>query len=111
MPKEYKIDGHIKRLYSIGEVARSLDRSPQTIRLWEKKKVIPSSPFIIGELKFGGQGKRAYSNMHREALKVAVRKNELAKGKPIPKGFENDVFKAYHAIAQGRVPDLLESQR
>tara|TARA_Y100000310_G_C20194392_1_gene583974 strand:+ start:221 stop:499 length:279 start_codon:yes stop_codon:yes gene_type:complete len=62
MAKEYNIDGELKLLFTIGEVAKSIGKEPVTIRKWESKGVIPSAVFR------DGSNRRLYTREQMQGL-------------------------------------------
>lgn len=108
MPKNYRIGEEATQLYSTGEVAKSIGRSAQSLRRWEKLKIIPPAPYNIGERGFSKQGKRLFGSLHRDVLKAAAIKTGLKQGKLIDKAFTQVVTGSYKEIAEGKYPKLLE---
>lgn len=108
MSKNYFVGDEAKQLYSTGEVAEVIGRTSQTLRRWEKLKIIPPAPYTIGERGFGKQGKRLFGGLHRDTLRAAAIATNLKQGKPIDKVFAQMVVGAYKEIAEGKYPKLLQ---
>lgn len=46
-PLRFKVRGVEMELFTIGQLGRALgDRSPNTLRAWEKEGIIPKSPYV-----------------------------------------------------------------
>ena len=44
-PAIYVFNGHSKEFFTIGHLSKALNRSPVTLRSWEKKGLLPRSPY------------------------------------------------------------------
>jgi hypothetical protein len=78
-PVSYKINGVIHEFYTIGQLARALNRRVGTIRSWESKGHIPIASYRTSAPKQktfwgkkGPQGRRLYSRAQVEFLIAAV---------------------------------------
>lgn len=81
--KVYRMGGVDREFFTIGEVARALNRKPVTIRSWEQRGWIPKvkyrTPAPAGEQIPGkpSKGRRLYSKAQVEFLVEAVAKFHL----------------------------------
>lgn len=78
-PVTYKIKGVVHEFYTIGQLARALNRRVVTIRTWESKGYIPTASYRTPAPKQenplgkkGPQGRRLYSRAQVEFLINAV---------------------------------------
>jgi len=90
-PKFYKIGGKRIPFYGIGDLAKLLDREPDTLRKWEEKGWLPKNyPVYKGKdpedprsVKFGRR--RLYTREHLIGiLQIAKEEGILAKPNPRP---------------------------
>jgi len=68
--------GKETELFTIGALAKALEKEIVTIRLWEKKGYLPSSPFRLKPKKLNGnkvKGNRVYT---RELIEIAIEEFE-----------------------------------
>ena len=63
-------------LYSIGELADRLGRSPQTVRKWEIGGILPPTPFKISRVRY-------YSEEHIQLIVESAEKSKIKVGKAI----------------------------
>lgn len=71
------IGGREVELYRIGEVAEILNRTPVTLRKWERKGLIPKATFVLPSSDPRGK-RRLYSRAQVEALyRVALEEKIL----------------------------------
>ncbi|MAF59643.1 hypothetical protein CL631_02220 [bacterium] len=82
MAKDYVIDGEVKLLYTIGELARAIDKQPVTIRKWEEKGVIPPAKYR------DGSNRRLYSAEQISGLRELT-KQHIKQGTKTPDEFIN----------------------
>lgn len=81
--KEIVIDGIKKRFYTTGSVAQVLNRSPQTVRIWERKGWIPAPTYRTKKPSGGklrnpnSKGYRLYSHEQVEVLIQALKVSHL----------------------------------
>lgn len=73
--KTVTIKGAQYKLYYIGVLAKRLDRTPTTVRDWERKGIIPKSEFTD---KFG---KRLYTEEQIEAIVKCAKKDKISIGR------------------------------
>lgn len=66
-PKVYNVGGVATEFYTVGQVAAALNRSPVTIRKWERLNVIPVAPFR-SPAQVRKQARRLYTRSQLEAL-------------------------------------------
>ena len=107
MPKEFIIGNAKTKLYSTGEIAEDIDRTAQTIRLWERKGIIPKAPYIAGEVGFSKQGKRLYTQQHKEALKRLTIKHSIKTGISFPEEFPRELKWAFEDLDRNKTPEAL----
>jgi DNA-binding transcriptional MerR regulator len=106
MPKNYSIADETKKLYSTGELAQEIDRTAQTIRLWERKGIIPKAPLIFGNVGFSKQGRRLYNEQHKNALKLLTKKHNVKSGIKMSEDFIKETFKTFEDIANNKEPAI-----
>jgi len=79
----FRIGGEEREMFTIGELARAVERKPVTIRAWESQGVIPRAnyrtPVPKGQQIPGKtvKGRRLYSRAQVEFLAEAVKKFPL----------------------------------
>jgi hypothetical protein len=67
--KKFTISGVERELFSIGQVADVLNRSPVTLRKWEARGIIPRATFVKSGANKDVRGRRRlYSREQVEAL-------------------------------------------
>lgn len=93
-PKEYKVDGKVYELYTIGELCERLHREAQTIRKWERKGTIPEAQFR------SKANRRLYTEEQINAIVETVRDYELRQGSPIPDEFVETVFRRFSDVSE-----------
>lgn len=91
-PKKYIVDGKEKELYSISVMAEKIERQRQTVRLWEKRQVIPPAKYRTSS------GARLYSKEQINVLSRLVNKYDLKQGKKIPEEFREEVFSSFKNV-------------
>jgi len=89
------INGKDYDAFPIGELARRMNRSPQTIRKWEREGIIP-------EALRDPTGRRVYLESHIEAIVRAANDCKIEPGQPITaSGFPAQVKEAFgHILKQ-----------
>lgn len=88
--KIYTIDGVELEMFTIGELAKRLDRQLQTLRKWEKLGIIPQATYR------SGTNRRLYTVNQINAIVNCVRKYNIKQGQPIPQEFKDEVEQAFH---------------
>ena len=95
-PKKFVVNGEEKLFFTIGDLAKILNRKPVTIRMWESRGYIPKAvyrtPKPRGEQLPGknSQGRRLYSLEQVEFLVEAITRFKLDE-----KGGDWDGFRKY----------------
>ncbi len=87
--KIYIVQGKEVELFTIGELARRLEREQQTIRKWEKAGVIPPTRIR------SKTGRRLYTEGQINALVKLVDKYNIRQGAAIPKEFIKEANEAF----------------
>lgn len=79
-PTTFKVNGQLVDFYSIGQLAKALNRKAVTIRMWETRGFIPVAGFRTPAPKFdrpfgktSPKGRRLYSRAQVEFLITAIR--------------------------------------
>jgi len=81
--KTFRVGGQDREFYTVGELARALQRKPGTVRMWEHKGWIPKAnyrtPSPEGEQLPGreSKGRRLYSREQVEFLVEAAERFKL----------------------------------
>jgi len=90
MPKPFRIEGesNLVMLYSVKEVATLCKRGSQTIRKWEKERIIP--PATIRDDK----GWRWYTEKQAKGLAELVKKY-VKQGVSLPEEFKKEVWELF----------------
>jgi hypothetical protein len=70
-PKIFLVNGQPAELFTLGVVARALNRQPVTVRKWESEGIIPRSPFVLPSHDPRGQ-RRLYTRAQIEALRTVA---------------------------------------
>lgn len=70
-PKIFLVNGKPTELFTLGVVARALNRQPVTMRKWESEGIIPRSPFVLPSHDPRGQ-RRLYTRSQIEALRTVA---------------------------------------
>jgi hypothetical protein len=92
--KEYVINGVELEMFTIGELAKRLDRQRQTLRKWEKQGIIPQAIYR------SGADRRLYTKNQIEAIVNCVMKYEIKQGQPIPLEFKEEVKEAFEEASK-----------
>jgi len=106
-PHRFIIGGKEMDFFSTGQLARALERSPQTIRKWEARGIIPQSKFILPGNFNDDRGKRRYYSREQvlAIINIAIDEGVL----PYDPGlaFPADFTFRIRALFEGRehVPD------
>lgn len=80
-PVIYVYKGQSREFFTIGHLSKALNRSPVTIRSWEKKGLLPSSPYRspsprVSHINGPPKGKRLYVRDQIEGiLQIAKEEN------------------------------------
>jgi hypothetical protein len=69
--KIFLVNGQPTELFTLGAVARALNRQPVTVRKWESEGIIPRSPFVLPSHDPRGQ-RRLYTRAQIEALRTVA---------------------------------------
>lgn len=82
--RRYRVNGELREFYTIGELARLLNRKPVTIRMWERRGWIPHANYRTpppkGDSQIPGvapKGNRLYSPTQVRFLIMAVEEYSL----------------------------------
>lgn len=94
MIQEMLIGGNQIIMYSIGQAAARIDRSPQSMRRMERSGAIPA-PF-----KRSDTGQRLYSIHECKALELCFKKHSLRERVKIPEAFTRELEDAFAALRQ-----------
>lgn len=97
-----------KRFYTTTDIANEIDRTAQTMRLWERKGILPKAPHIAGDVGFSKQGRRLYTLQHKESLRRLVIKHNVKAGIPFPKAFSRELKQAFEDLADNKTPEVLK---
>ena len=73
-PRVYKVRGTDVELFTVGQLAKALNRRPVTIRLWERQGIIPRSTYQRNSEDPRGR-RRLYSREQVEGM-VQIAKEE-----------------------------------
>lgn len=103
MPKEYTIDGQDISFFTLGELAKKLDRQLQTLRKWEREGIIPEAQYR------SKTGRRLYTEAQINAITETVDKYGLKQGQIIPVEFKEEVKDAFFAASSLSVPAMEHS--
>jgi DNA-binding transcriptional MerR regulator len=92
--KLYIINGKELEMFTIGELAKRLDRQLQTLRKWETLGVIPQATYR------SGTNRRLYTKNQIESIVHLVKKYRIKQGQPIPQEFKDEVADAFREATQ-----------
>ena len=92
--KTYVINGVELELYTLGELARRVDRQTQTLRTWENLGIIPQAIYRSGSKR------RLYSENQIQAIVDCVNKHNITQGQEIPKAFIADAAEAFRVASE-----------
>ena len=82
-PKKFKVNGEDKLFFTIGDLAKILNRKPVTIRMWESRGYIPKAVYRTPKPRGNQipgksvQGRRLYSLEQVEFLVEAITRFRL----------------------------------
>jgi hypothetical protein len=82
MGKQYRMDGRVVVLYSIGAVASALGRAAMTIRHWDQKQLIPTPEIRTDSSSHHGR-KRIYTHEQVAGLRRIAVEEGLLKEKRV----------------------------
>jgi len=106
-PHRFIIGGIEQDFYSTGQLASALERSPQTVRKWEARGIIPETEYILKGNFNDNRGKRRYYSRQQVigVLNIAIEEGVL----PYDPGFafSKEFTLKIRALFEGReyVPD------
>lgn len=86
MPVELEHEGKRTTFLKVGELAKVLGRSADTVRRWEKDGVIPKATFVMRQ--DANTVVRLYSVQQAFGLKKLVREFKVVRGTIIPDEFK-----------------------
>lgn len=107
-PMQASVHGVVLDFYPIRALARSINRTPQTIRLWEAKGVIPLSrfraPAAVGASALEGKeamGRRLYTRQQIVVVVEAAKRHGVMNPNPDTnwEAFTREVVDGWQAIA------------
>jgi hypothetical protein len=105
-PKEYAINGVPGLFYDIGDLAKALGYSVQSIRAWEAAGLFPQAPFRGPRTKApvaAGTttiGRRLWTREHVEAILRAAKKHKVILNKRPPTiAFVREVDRAFYELS------------
>ena len=88
-----EINGEQVKMYYIGTLAKRLNRTTVSIRIWEDKGIIPETWFRD---KFG---KRLYTSEQIEAIVHSAEVNDIKCGRSLTRSnFSEDCHKAFESL-------------
>ncbi len=90
MAKYYRVNNVATLFYTIGEVARRVNRSHLTIRKWERDGVIPPATFRTES------NRRLYSEKQVMLLESLIKKYKMRQGRGIPDGFKEEIWAEFN---------------
>lgn len=91
--KLVKLNGDVVKMYYVGTLARRLNRCTESVRLWERKGVIPRSWFTD---KFG---KRLYTEEMISEIVRCAEKNKIVRGSSLRQSaFSIDCHAAFNKL-------------
>lgn len=97
-PIRKTLRGQQLELFTIGHLGAALGRAAVTMRLWERKGVIPTARLRLAP-KNGIGGRRYYTRPQVEAIIAAAEKHGLMeRGAPLTQGFTDDVLAAWASL-------------
>lgn len=92
--KIYTIGGKELEMFTLGVLAKCLDRDSQTVRKWELNGIIPQATYR------SASNHRLYTRRQIEAIVQCVRKHNIRAGLPITQAFKDDVKEAFERATQ-----------
>jgi DNA-binding transcriptional MerR regulator len=92
--KIYVIEGKELEMFTIGELAKRLDRQRQTLRKWENNGIIPQAIYR------SGANRRLYTKNQIDAIVKCVNEHQIKQGQPIPLAFREDVKEAFDTATE-----------
>jgi hypothetical protein len=104
-PKDYAIDGVTYQFYDIGDLARAIGYSVQSIRAWEAQGLFPKAPFRgprTAPVAAGTTtiGRRLWTKKHIEAILRAAKKHKVILNKKPPTlAFVREVDRAFYELS------------
>ena len=78
---EMVVDGKVRTLCTVGELARALNRTTHTVRAWERSGLLPEAPLVL-ESKTICARRRLYPLELIEALRQVVQEERFGRRRP-----------------------------
>lgn len=103
-PRSYKVNGVDTPFYTIGDLAVAVNRTPRTIRHWERIGVIPPATFRSQKphkSALKAVGDRLYSHAQVLVVIAAAAATGVLDGKPPTPDFTTRIVKGWVALQRG----------
>ncbi len=102
-PRTYRVQGVPTEFYTVGDLAAAVNRTPRTIRHWERIGVIPPATFRSPKphkTALKETGDRLYSHAQIEVVVEAAEAEGILDGKAPTKAFTARIIKGWVALQQ-----------
>jgi hypothetical protein len=103
-PRSYKVAGVDTEFFTVGHMALAVNRTPRTIRYWEREKILPPATFRAPKPNKGALkqvGDRLYSRAQIEAVVIIAKAEGILDGKAPKPSFTAKVRQAWLNIQRG----------
>jgi hypothetical protein len=103
-PRSYKVKGVDTEFFTVGHLALAVNRTPRTVRYWERERIIPPATFRAPKPNKGvlkQVGDRLYSRAQIEAIVQVAKEEGVLDGKAPKPSFTAKIQRAWLAIQKG----------